>query len=381
MTVHHVFPYDPGHLGLSVDAWWDGQLQRWPLAAVARSRQAPVTVVHVITKQRIARSGRGLRLVGHPTLYDNVRWHAWGDDWSLSLGRALARTGPEDIVVVHLEGYAAARLAIRYAARSRVVLVLHGRGTGSLAEHAAVDHTVVLHDGVRSALLEGGVPPERLTQLVPSVDRDLFRPAPEGSTHRDSVRLGYVGRLEPTKGVFELPSVLSGVSDLRPELECIGTPPTPRDELAARAAFAGSEFTLLGELAPTAVAARMRDWDALLLPSYTEGCPLVVLEALSSQTPVVAVDGVLPGSLASREGVYEGPRDGMVATLRRAIAGGAPAEPTWVPTHADGGRHWDDLYASLPSWTLRERPSARPLAGRLRRASTTAVRSRLRGSR
>ena len=48
VTVHHVFPYDPGHLGLTLEQWWRGQLLRWPLAAVARSRSAADTVVHVI---------------------------------------------------------------------------------------------------------------------------------------------------------------------------------------------------------------------------------------------------------------------------------------------------------------------------------------------
>jgi glycosyltransferase involved in cell wall biosynthesis len=371
VTVHHVFPYDPGHLGLTLEQWWPGQLLRWPLAAVARSRSAADTVVHVIADRsaRLPDHEAPLRLQVHRTLYRNPRWHAWGDDWSVGLGRALRRAGHDDIVVVHLEGYAAARLSLRAAHGARCVLVLHGRGTGSVQEHDAADVSVVLNDDARNTLRSRGVPDARLLAMTPSVDRETFHPRLEPP--RAETVLGYVGRLEESKGAFELPGIVRSLADLGVRLECVGTTPRPADARRAAVAFDGIPVELCGELPPAEVAARMRSWAALVLPSYTEGMPLVALEALSSGIPVVAVEGVLPETLASRQGVWVGSRATLADRTRAALASPHVPDSGWIPDHREGGATWDAIYEALPRWRPRFIPSARPFVGRFKRLTPT----------
>jgi glycosyltransferase involved in cell wall biosynthesis len=354
VRVHHVFPYVPEHLGVTIGQWWDGQQQRWPLAAVARSQAAPDTTVHVISRHSERRAGEALALRVHGTAYDNARRHHWGDDWSGSLGRALRRTTPQDVVVVHLEAYAAARLALRAAHGARCVLVLHGRGSGDAVDHLASDAVIALHDDVVAQLRAADVP---VRQVIPSVDRRVFRPA---QRTRSGI-IGYVGRIEESKGAHELPAVLARLADLELRLELVGSAvglPAPTG--------AFPESAVLGELSPAAVASKMREWDVLVVPSYTEGMPLVVLEALCSGLPVVAVDGVLPETLARRHGVVTVRRSELAAGVRAALQSSG-TDSSWIPDHADGGRVWDEIYDGLGAWRGRPRPSARPLVGRLRR--------------
>jgi glycosyltransferase involved in cell wall biosynthesis len=366
VRIHHVFPYDPEHLGLGVDQWWAGQLQRWPLAAVSRSRASDVTSVHVIGRRGRVMRANSLTLHVHGTLYSNARFHYWGDDWSVSLGRVLRRAGPEDTVVIHMESYAAARLTMRAARSARTILVLHGRGSGSRGDYSAVDRIVALHDDAEREVLDAGVSSDLVHRLVPSVNKDLFFPGADRS-RRTEVVLGYVGRLEESKGAFELGDILAGLADLRPRLQCIGSPPSRADSQRVNRVFASLPVELAGELAPVDVAARMRRWDALVVPSYTEGMSLVVLEALSSHVPVVVVEGVHSESITSQRGVVTRPRGQLAEGVRHALELNRNWDTSWIPSHSEGARRWDMLYESLASWQPKEIPSWRPLVGRLRR--------------
>jgi glycosyltransferase involved in cell wall biosynthesis len=222
---------------------------------------------------------------------------------------------------------------------------------------------VVLRDDAAAALRKLGVCAESISRFTPTVDKTLFadQPAARGR------RIGYAGRIEESKGFFELPGVMAALSDLDVELECVGTAPVPTVGARAARAMSGLPAQLLGEMAPSDVAARMRTWKALVLPSYSEGCPIVVLEALSTGTAVVAVDGVLSPELARRDGVIITRREDLAVGVRAALARAAPVDGSWVTDHAEGGAVWDALYASLGSWSPRPRPSMRPAVGRFRR--------------
>ena len=163
-----------------LDQWWSG-----PAAPAAGGPggvpHASATVIHVISS---ARREAPHRAPHHATdiadpphaVLERATSRAGVPYWSLSLGRTLRRAGHDDVVVVHLEGYAAAHLSLRYAHDARCVLVLHGRGTGSTQEHSAADVSVVINDEARDTLAARGVPTERLIAMVPSINRDQFRP-------------------------------------------------------------------------------------------------------------------------------------------------------------------------------------------------------------
>jgi len=366
----HVFPYDPRHLGQTFESWAPSQLERWPLAAVRRCRHAARSSIHVVGPRRRRVPAPPLEIVEHRSLASGPRHRDWGDDWSWSLERALARLGADDVCVIHLNDYAAARLAQRAAHRSRVVIVFHGRGLGRFDEHlAAADRLVVLRADAADQLRAWGADPDRIAVLPPSVDRERFFPAPDPPPDGGTVRLGFVGRLERSKGVLDIPAVLArlvarGV-DARAEL--VGpADPGQRAELTEVAARAGVDgrIEVVGPLPGAQLARRMRDWRLFLLPSHTEGNPLVAAEACATRLPVAAVEGVLPAELEARPGVGVAPRERYAELVERLLDQGRPPPGDWVHDHHAAAREWDALVDDLPPW----RPRARPAVSRLRRA-------------
>ena len=269
--------------------------------------------------------------------------------------------------MLHLNDYAAARYAHRAAHRTRVVLVFHGLGLGRSDDHLlTADRHVVLRRDAADGLRELGVDSDRIVVMHPSVDKSLFRPA-TSLTSRPV--LGFIGRLEESKGVFEIPRVLQDLPDTT-SVELVGTgSPEQVAALWEAASEAGVEERLhwLGELPPEAMADRLRRWRLLLLPSYTEGSPIVVAEAASARVPTVAVEGVLPDEVARRPGIHVGARSSYSALVAAVLADeDRPPPAEWVKSHEDAALEWDTLLESLPQWT-QHRLVATPRLERLKR--------------
>ncbi|MDE2342059.1 MAG: glycosyltransferase family 4 protein [Betaproteobacteria bacterium] len=142
-----------------------------------------------------------------------------------------------------------------------------------------------------------GAPAERVHVIYNGVDTALFSP---GSCEQACARLGrlpakplilFVGNLKASKGCMDLlgafPELLKSHPNAR--LVYIGSGPC-RSDLLRRADALGctSQLELLGAIAHTELADWFRAADVLCLPSYNEGVPNVVLEAMACGTPVVA---------------------------------------------------------------------------------------------
>jgi glycosyltransferase involved in cell wall biosynthesis len=130
-------------------------------------------------------------------------------------------------------------------------------------------------------------------QLWPrGVDLGLFAPksALDDDEDRPPVAL-YVGRLAAEKGLDLLSSLALPEAGIR--LVMVGDGPA-RAELAAR--FPAPTVTFTGLLHGAELAAAYRSADVFVFPSTTETLGLVMVEALASGLPVIAVD-----SPASRE--------------------------------------------------------------------------------
>lgn len=348
----HVFPYHTRHLGLTPADWAAGQLQRWPLAAVARSRLADRSTVHVIGPRGALPQGLPLKVTVHQSATSGPKWRDWGDDRSATLERALRRLGPDDVAVIHLNDYSAARLAHRAARRTRSVLVFHGRGTGNYDNHVAcASRLVVLRQDAADELRVKGAADDAPVVLRPTVDRSRFFPPPTNAFREMAV--GFVGRVEPGKGVLELPAVLAFLRErqVQVHLELVGSVremdhPVLRD--AIDSAGVGNALSLVGEKSPAEVADLMRRWRLLLLPSYSEGFSLVVTEALACGLPVAAISGVLPPELEAEPLVATTDRQSYAELVNRLlVAPLATGAPAWVRDHADGGKDWDELLDTL----------------------------------
>ncbi len=197
------------------------------------------------------------------------------------------------------------------------------------------DRLVAVSRALADALAELGVPRARIAVVENGVDASLFHPRDRAEA-RAQVGLPaagrvavYVGRLVRDKGLFELVDamaslpadvalVLVGDGAARAELEERARP------LGARVRFAGARP--LDEVPRWLAAA-----DLFVLPSWNEGTPNVILEALACGRRVVATAvGGIPDVVGSPAlGELVPPKDAAAlaaAIARQAYADYAPSE-------------------------------------------------------
>lgn len=102
----------------------------------------------------------------------------------------------------------------------------------------------------------------------------------------------FVGHVIPTKGVYELVKAFTRL-DADIHLEIIGLCNEEMFKVLKNIASMkenGSWLTIVGNKDRNYVLGRMDEVDALILPSYTEGFPNVVLEAMACGCPVIATN-------------------------------------------------------------------------------------------
>ena len=220
--------------------------------------------------------------------------------------------------------------AMRAAQRAGVPLVVGARGSDLRVRdaisqrltrpvlHAAQRILVVSEDLGRVAVRDYGADPARIRAIPNGCDAAIFHPQP-----REAARAGldvdaeaelvvYVGRLVPEKGLRELLDAATMLAPQRPRLllALIGDGPM-RAELEGRlAADPSLRVALPGALGPQEVARWMAAADLVTLPSYSEGHPNVLVEALACGRPVVATPvGGIPEVVDADCGVLVPVRD------------------------------------------------------------------------
>lgn len=110
------------------------------------------------------------------------------------------------------------------------------------------------------------------------------------SGRRDTHSILFVGRLIPVKGVPVLLEAFALLAKHLPEarLTIVGDGPE-RSTLERKAQELGirHRVSFTGALSQQDVSARMSDADLFVLPSYDEGLPVVLMEAMASGLPVI----------------------------------------------------------------------------------------------
>ena len=104
-------------------------------------------------------------------------------------------------------------------------------------------------------------------------------------------RVVFVGRLDPVKGVPLLLEAFARARATHPEarLTIVGDGPARAAlEARAQALGLGAAVAFLGYRAQDEVAGILAEVDMLVLPSFAEGLPVVLMEALASRIPVIA---------------------------------------------------------------------------------------------
>ena len=136
----------------------------------------------------------------------------------------------------------------------------------------------------------------------------------------DEVRLIFVGRLAPVKGLRVLFAALEPLFESNPRLHLtlVGDG-TDRALLEAEAARFGDRVRFTGYLTQAQVAETLGASDICVLPSFAEGVPVILMEAMASGLPVIATQVAGVGELVrhGENGLLAPPGD--VDTLRRHI--------------------------------------------------------------
>jgi glycosyltransferase involved in cell wall biosynthesis len=152
-------------------------------------------------------------------------------------------------------------------------------------------------------------------------------------------RILCVGRLSPEKGHLVLLDALSRLRDQGTRFHCtlVGDGPM-RSTIQTRAddLRLTDSLTLTGALDPDRVADHYRSADVVVLASFSEGVPVVLMEALTHSLPVVAtrVGGVPELVRDERSGLVVAPGNAgaLSLALRRILD-----EPEWARTLGRNG--------------------------------------------
>lgn len=255
---------------------------------------------------------------------------------------ALERFAPDVVLSYWL--YPDAYGAMHAARRAGIPLVAGARGsdirvrdvlskrlTRSVVRHAR-RLLVVSQDLGRLAVRDYAADP-RSVQVIPNgCDASIFRIGDRAAARAaleiapDAEVVLYVGRLVPEKGLRELLSAYARLAETRSALELVlvGSGPM-EDELRSHAAHRpGMRIRTTGALAPARVAQWMTAANLVSLPSYSEGHPNVLVEALACGRPVVATPvGGIPEVVDPTCGELVPPRDAeaLASGLDRVLSG------------------------------------------------------------
>lgn len=169
---------------------------------------------------------------------------------------------------------------------------------------------------------------DRLKLVRCGIEPDRYDTAPRAEHPGNTIL--FIGRLAAVKGVVLLLDAVSALQRRHPDLSqmLVGDGPEG-DVLREQASARGLSQTVrfAGQLDENAVADALAGADMLVLPSFAEGVPVVLMEAMASRLPVVAtrVGGVAELVEDGVSGILVPPGDveALIAAMDRLL--GDPA--------------------------------------------------------
>jgi teichuronic acid biosynthesis glycosyltransferase TuaC len=255
---------------------------------------------------------------------------------------ALRYQGRVDIVFgswAYPDGFAA--VVLGNLLRVPVVVKLHGSDMNVVARMPGprrclkwalprADRVVAVSDPLREATIAFGASPDRVDVVPNGIDRERFRPRDRAEARR---RLGlpesgsivlYVGNLELHKGVTELIRAFAELRKRRNASLIMLGGGARTAECNRLSAELGARVSFLGQRPHEEVPHWLAACDVLTLPSWNEGTPNVLLEAIASGRRVVAtrVGGTPDVVRSDLVGTLVPARDpaALSAALERALA-------------------------------------------------------------
>jgi len=228
--------------------------------------------------------------------------------------------------------------------------LLLAKGIGKYLAKRAVgraDRVLTVSADMSNAAIALGAHADRVKTITNGCDHSVFHVRSRRSCR---IKLGidpdarlvlFVGRMTQMKGLHELVAAFAQVrrTFVDAELVCIGEGPM-KQLLASRGG--ADNIHAIGHKTCDEIANWLGACDLLCLPSYSEGCPNAIVEALSCGRPVVATRvGGIPELVDERSGILVPPHD--VTSLASAIS--ESLNRTWDESiiAARTSRSWDDV--------------------------------------
>ena len=267
--------------------------------------------VHVIDcpARSLLPERRGVRALLARKRVDVLHSHSYRSD-ILDIGIARAMGVPS---VTTLHGFAATDR------RARVYEWLQLRGARRASAIVAVSTNVA------DRVVASGARPESVHLIRNAISRGSA-PVSAGAA-RDRLRLdrglqlGWVGRLSAEKGPDVMLGAMPYLADLPITLSFIGDGPD-RASLLERADRLGVAARVRFHGRVPDAASLLRAFDVVVLSSRTEGTPMVILEAMASEVPIVATRvGGIPDMLSATEALLvdsEKP-EALASAIRTAL--------------------------------------------------------------
>lgn len=199
------------------------------------------------------------------------------------------------------------------------------------------DYLISVSEDMRRKMVEMGARPQKTLAVVNGCDLSVFHVRDRAEARRqlgldqESEAVVYVGRMDTKKGLRELVQAAASLHPSRPHLHVYMVGPGPDRQVIEndiRTAGAGAYIHLIDGCAFNEVAVWMAASTLVTLPSYMEGCPNVVVEALACGRPVVATRvGGIPEVMDEEAGRFAEPRNAV--DLARALNSALDAR--WDP--------------------------------------------------
>jgi glycosyltransferase involved in cell wall biosynthesis len=268
------------------------------LSAIVLLLLFPLIVVSAATGRRPLHSSLGR------ARWNLQRWFMQKLDFErllyLSLSRQLRRTAPD---LVHVHGWGCGEDppgALAWLRTQPYPIVYTEHNSPDPRLHAPIAHSAVENADVLIAVSEAGRSgletvgrTSRPIRVVPYGVDPLPAPTrPTRSAPEDFV-ITCVARLAPQKGHADLIAALARLRKLvpRPRLLLAGEGPLERDLLADAERLGVQDcVSFLGLVGRFELANLFAETDVVALPSYWEGLPIALIEALSAGKPIVASD-------------------------------------------------------------------------------------------
>ena len=165
-------------------------------------------------------------------------------------------------------------------------------------------HLVLLGEGLKTELAAKGIQRERMSVLP---NFHLGKPQSPPPKEKGKVRLLFLGSLDRRKGFFDLLAALETMPDKDWELNVGGRflDPELEQQFERRVDAVRDRVHMHGYISGEKKADILKSSDVLVLPSYGEGMPVVILEAMAVgcailTTNVGAIDEVIDDGVQGR---------------------------------------------------------------------------------